>query len=99
MQPQPSSRHLTVRLFSSTKKLFGAGELEVDADGVADVVGALELVCDTPAKTQGIFASPGTLRGDITVLVNGRNVALMDGLATAVRAGDVVAVVPPIAGG
>lgn len=90
---------VTVRFFSTTKRLFGAGEVVVDPGAATNVRGLLEFVCDTPAKTAAVFVAPGALRGDITVLVNGRNAALMDGLATAVRAGDVVAVVPPMAGG
>ncbi|MCL5942847.1 MAG: MoaD family protein [Actinobacteria bacterium] len=92
-------RPVTVRFFSTTKRLFGAGEVEVDADRVADVGELLDLVCDTPEKVRGVFSAPGTLRSDITVLVNGRNISFLDGLRTPVTAGDVVAVVPPMAGG
>lgn len=95
----PPDHYLTVRFFSTTKKLFGAGELEIDAGGVADVGELLDLVCDAPEKTRGVFSGAGTLRSDMTVLVNGRNIGLLDGLRTPVTAGDVVAVVPPMAGG
>ncbi len=95
----PADEYLTVRFFSTTKRLFGVGEIAVEAGAAADVRGLLEFVCDTPQKTRGIFAAPGVLRGDITVLVNGRNIALIGGLRTFVAAGDVVAVVPPMAGG
>lgn len=96
---EPADGYLTVRFFSTTKKLFGAGEIAVEVGAAADVRGLLEFVCDAPQKTRGIFAAPGVLRGDITVLVNGRNIAFIGGLKASVAAGDVVAVVPPMAGG
>lgn len=90
---------VTVRFFSTAKRLFGAREVIVEPGVAADVRGLLESVCDTPERTGGVFAAPGALRGDIAVLVNGRNIALADGLSTPVGAGDVIAVVPPMAGG
>jgi len=90
---------ITVRFFSITKKLFGAGDVGVPAEAAADVEGLLVHVCDTAEKSKGVFVAPGALRPDVTVLVNGRNIALLEGLHTTVRPGDVVAVVPPMAGG
>jgi molybdopterin synthase sulfur carrier subunit len=89
----------TVRLFGTLRKLFDAGELSVDAVDAGDVAALLELVCDNPEKRQGVFFGPGELRNDISVLVNGRNVCFLQGLMTELRAGDVVAIVPPMAGG
>ncbi len=92
-------RALTVRFFSTVKKVFGVGEVEVASGSAVDVAELLASVCDSQEKTRAVFAAAGELRGDITVLVNGRNIALLQGLLTPVGAGDVVAVVPPMAGG
>lgn len=90
---------ITVRFFSTTRKLFGAGDVAVPLDAAVDVEGLLLHVCDTAERSKGVFAVLGALRSDITVLVNGRNIALLDGLKTRVQSGDVVAVIPPMAGG
>lgn len=93
------SQNLTVRLFSTTKRLFGAGELLVPEEHAEEVGSLLEVVCDNQEKRRGVFAAPGALRGDITVLVNGRNIAFLAGLGTPVQGGDVVSIIPPMAGG
>jgi MoaD family protein len=90
---------VTVRFFSILAKLFNHGELTIDATRATDVRQALDQVCDTTERMRGVFAAPEIVRRDVTILVNGRNIAFLAGLGTPLKSGDVVSLVPPLAGG
>ena len=53
-----------------------------------------------PAFEQGIFqqGSP-VLRDDVRLLLNGREITFLNGLATELRSGDHLSLIPPLAGG
>jgi len=48
---------------------------------------------------EGQLLEDGAIRPQLSVLKNGRNVVHMSGVETALEAGDVVSVFPPVAGG
>ena len=50
-------------------------------------------------RERGIFADSDRLRPDLIVLLNGRNIAFLGGLAAPLEKGDVVSVFPPVKGG
>ena len=84
-------------------KLFGS--LRQKAKGVEHTVSgatlrdALEDLCQDNAPLQAaIFAGDG-LRPHVRVMVNGHDCELANGLETAVRPDDQIAIFPPIAGG
>jgi sulfur-carrier protein len=75
----------------------GAGEVQVEAASVREALSALE------AAHEGLLArvlSPdGELRQFVNVFVGNRDVRSLRGLSTALADGDVVAIVPAVAGG
>ena len=75
----------------------GAGEVQVDAASVREALSALG------AAHEGLLArvlSPdGELRQFVNVFVGNRNVRSLGGLSTTLADGDVVAIVPAVAGG
>jgi len=75
----------------------GAVEVQVEAASVREALSALE------AAHEGLLArvlSPdGELRQFVNVFVGNRNVRSLRGLSTALADGDVVAIVPAVAGG
>ncbi len=74
----------------------GQAVVEVDA---ATVQGALdELGRKYPAITQRLFEN-GQVRRFVNVYVNDEDVRYLDNLATAVKAGDEVSIIPAVAGG
>ncbi len=84
----------------SFKRALGAGETDLDLPDGADVDHALrDLVRRHPSLEQRLFARGGTLHRHVNVLVNGRNVALGEGLATRLAADDRLTLLPPVGGG
>jgi molybdopterin synthase sulfur carrier subunit len=75
------------------------GEAEVSAEGatVGDVLRALaERHPDTRAQ---LFSSEGELNRYVNVYLNDEDVRVLDGMGTAVAAGDTVVILPAMAGG
>jgi molybdopterin synthase sulfur carrier subunit len=87
-----------VKFFADLAGQFGK-ELRRPLGPATDVAGLLGGLCDTAGRRAALFAGPGELRERFTVLVNGRNILFLDGLATVLHDGDVVSVFPPVYGG
>ena len=50
-------------------------------------------------KRRGYLGNYRVIGGDLAVLVNGKNIDLLDGLETPLHDGDEVVFMPPVAGG
>ena len=92
-----SSPELTVKFFADLTQAFGK-EVRRPLAGGVDVRTLFGGLCDTEGRRQALFDGD-ELRERLTVLVNGRNILFLDGLATALHDGDVVSVFPPVYGG
>ncbi len=79
-----------VRLYASLRK--AAGEREFDSHGLT----VKEVLEDGKRRFSSSFSEQ---LGSCTVLVNGKNVALLKGKRTKVKPEDVVSLFPPMAGG
>jgi len=75
----------------------GAGEVQVEAGSVREALVALGAAHD--GVLARVLAPDGELRPFVNVFVGSRNVRTLDGLATLLAAGDVVAIIPAVAGG
>jgi molybdopterin converting factor small subunit len=75
------------------------GEREVSAPGekVGEVLAAL--VEAHPATASQLFATDGGLNRYVNVYLNDEDVRVLDGLDTAVGEGDVLVILPAMAGG
>lgn len=88
----------TVRIPSPLRKHTG-GVAQVDVDAT-DVRGAIsELEEAHPGLAERILDDEGQLRRFVNVFVRDEDVRYQDGLDTAVKDGDVVSIVPAVAGG
>jgi sulfur-carrier protein len=75
------------------------GEREVSAPG-ANVGEVLEgLVTAHPATQSQLFGADGELNRYVNVYVNDEDVRVLEGLQTAVGEGDVLVILPAMAGG
>ena len=74
-----------------------AAELAVEADTVGDALARIGL--DRPALLARILTPEGELRPYVNVFVGERNTRRLDGLATTLAPGEVIAIIPAVAGG
>ena len=90
--------NITVRIPAPLRQFVGDAPV-LDAD--ADTVGAaLEHIgARYPGFLQRIVVSEGELRPYVNVFVGSENVRSSSGLDTPVRDGDVVSIIPAVAGG
>lgn len=90
---------VTVRVFGELTQILGRRHiLELD-EGVT--VGTLtsRMADEAGLKRQGYLGSYKVGGSELAILVNGRNIDLLDGVRTALRDGDDVVLLPPSAGG
>ena len=89
---------ITVMIPAPLRKYTGGAD-EVTADGatLADVIQHLGSAHD--GLTDRIVDETGEVRRFINVFVNEEDVRFLDGSATALRDGDVVSLIPAVAGG
>ena len=75
------------------------GEREVSADG--ETIGAvLNNLAEAHPETRGqLFGADGDLNRYVNVYLNDEDVRVLDGLSTAVGAGDSLVILPAMAGG
>lgn len=88
-----------VRLYAGLRQVFGTKQVHVPAAQAPDVRRLLAVICDSPERRRALFAESGELRKEIVVLVNGRNIRFLDGVASRLAESDAVAVFPPVYGG
>lgn len=89
---------VTVMIPTPLRKYTGGAE-EVRADGatLGDVLGALNAQYD--GLTERIIDDQGDIRRFINVFVNDEDIRFIEGTATPLNDGDVVSLIPAVAGG
>lgn len=89
---------ILVRIPTPLQKLTGGvGEVQVEADSVQALIGALEQA--HPGLKERLVAEDGNLRRFVNLYVNEEDVRFLQGLETPLKSGDEVSIVPAIAGG
>lgn len=89
---------VTVRLPSQLRTLVGgAGEVPVEAATVREAIVAVDVAY--PGIAQRVLDDRGALRRFVNVFVADEDVRFLDGLDTALEAGQTVSLVPAVAGG
>ena len=74
-----------------------ASELTVSAESVRAVLGEMERT--QPQLYRNVCDETGAIRRHLNVFVNDDNVRDLDGVATKLRRGDVVTILPAVSGG
>ena len=91
---------MRVKVFGTLRPLVGGKELHVAVcagQTVRDVLAAL--AAGYPTLGERVLDDVGEVQKSVHVLVNGRSVKFLDGLDTAVRESDLMALFPAIGGG
>ncbi len=90
---------ITVKSFATIREAFGGrGVLWIElpeGSSIRDLIKALEKNYHPKIDLSRV----GEENPNIKILVNGREITYLDGLETRLRDGDVVAFIPPVAGG
>jgi sulfur-carrier protein len=88
----------TVRIPTQLRVLTGgAGEVPVEGSTVLEVLKALDAA--HPGIGERLFDESGRLRRFVNVFVADEDIRFLDGLDTAVAAGQTVSIIPAVAGG
>jgi len=89
---------VTVRIPTQLRNLSGnAAEVQVDAGTVAEALKALDAA--HPGFGERLFDESGSLRRFVNVFLADEDIRFLDGVETAVTDGQVVSIVPAVAGG
>ncbi len=89
---------VTVRVPATLRALTaGESEISVEGDTVATVLDSLE--SSHPGFKERILDDAGELRRFVNLFVSDDDVRFLDGLSTAVPAGETLSIVPAVAGG
>jgi sulfur-carrier protein len=78
-------------------KTGGASEVEATGSNVGEVLRAL--AAEHPDTGEQLFGPDGDLNRYVNVYLNDEDVRVLEGLDTAVSEGDVVVILPAMAGG
>lgn len=90
---------ITVRVFGDLAPLLGRRHaLELD-EGTTVATLTRRIAEEAGLKRQGYLGRYRVGRSELAVLVNGRNIALLEGVKTPLRDGDEIVILPPSAGG
>jgi len=90
---------VSVRVFGKLVTVIGRKHVVELGEG-ATVLSLTNIIAKKAGSSrQGYLGEFRVGGGDLVVLVNGRNVALLDGLRTPLHDGDEVVILPPTAGG
>lgn len=93
---------VSVRLFTTLRELIGKSKEDLDfTPASVTVEDVLEELVKRHGKTvkNYLYSETGSVKTHLQLLVNGKNVDLLEELETQLKEGDQVAVVPPVGGG
>lgn len=89
---------VTVRIPTQLRTLSGgAGEVAMEGGTVEEVLGQLDAA--HPGFAERLFDDAGKLRRFVNVFVADEDVRFLDGLATQVTDGQILSIIPAVAGG
>jgi molybdopterin synthase sulfur carrier subunit len=89
---------IKVRIPTPLRKLTGEkGEIETEGKNIQDLINALEQ--KFPGLRDRLCDEQGEIRRFVNIYVNEEDIRFMQGKETLLKAGDIVSIVPAIAGG
>lgn len=92
---------ITVKFLGALRHISGAGGLALNIKGALSIKELMnEIVRETPAlKPSLIYQQLEDLRSNALILVNGREISVLNGLETNLEDGDEIVFVPVVHGG
>jgi molybdopterin synthase sulfur carrier subunit len=86
-----------VKLYATLQKILGFDTTTVEAPNVIEAV--KKLIEKYPLLKKEIVNEDFSLKGDYIYLVNGRNIAFLQGGDTPLKDSDRITIFPPVGGG
>ncbi|MGQ4832349.1 MAG: MoaD family protein [Candidatus Asgardarchaeia archaeon] len=80
------------------RAIMGVKETTIEAETVEELIKKLIKKYGKNLEAE-LFDSRGNLKDYYRIVINGRNIKLLNGLKTRLKDNDLVAIMPPIAGG
>ena len=93
---------VTLKMFGNLRTILAASEHRIDVEGKDMTIGHFlgSLIGQYGQQLrQELFDTEGEIKLRYAVLINGRNIASLSGLATKLKDEDVVAILPVVEGG
>ncbi|MBW2029891.1 MAG: MoaD family protein [Deltaproteobacteria bacterium] len=92
---------ITVRSILSIKDVLGSREIEIRASGGCTLGQLLELMIEKWGEklASKIFDAEGQVLRHTRLIINGQDIAFLNGMETELKEGDEVLILPPVAGG
>jgi molybdopterin synthase sulfur carrier subunit len=87
---------IKVKLFANFREFTGTKEREIDGVTVREILGML---CKKFPGFEKMLFKEKNLQPYINVFLNGKNIHESGGLEAVVKAGDEIAIFPPVSGG
>jgi len=84
--------------FTGIKQIIGEKQIDFSAKSVEDLINKLVEKFGT-AFSNELFDDEGKIKKIYRIVVNGRNINILDGYQTKLKDDDMVAIMPAIAGG
>ena len=84
--------------FTGIKQIIGEKQIDFSAKSVEDLINKLVEKFGT-AFSNELFDDEGKIKKIYRIVVNGRNINILDGFQTKLKDDDMVAIMPAIAGG
>ena len=89
---------VTVRIPGPLRRItHGENKVEVEGENLGGLISALE--DQYPGMRERLLDEEGKLRYFVNLYLNNEDVRFLEGLETALKAGDEVSIVPAVAGG
>ncbi len=91
---------VTVKFYAHLRdQIGGISTLQLDLEDSARVSLVLDKLCENTKIRKALLKEDNTVKDDITLLKNGREIKFLDGLDTTLVEGDEIAIFPLVAGG
>lgn len=93
--------NVEVKFFTSLREITGKKVDEIQLQNAITVDELLTLLSEKYGKNfrEYIYNKKGDMQGFLSVLVNGKNINIMQGFDTKLQENDIVAILPPVGGG